>query len=327
MKHTSSAKTSNPSVQMAAGIIDPLPVTAYLSPDPLDDDSDIEEGWTSWIPGYLNSDEYGVSYLHTQNIKLSRRLESFTEAEFQKAIKRLKSLWHDKYVKEMNVVIVYTGFLGTEATASFDYAKSEPECGIYSFALHTPLHYKYANKLLQPEQAPQSTLNIWEHEIIHALDYRQILIASAFAGSENPLNGLTYYTLKYREEGIANLPALLDGDIKAVNSFHEAKEIYAKNCRQIGKEMLTLEKNSDNDRRKIYKGHDFYEAGPWLILDMLSGNYSTALDTDMAIIEKRIQKKEALSENEKLGILSDALKIVSVSSYLRKIKAYLQHKI
>jgi len=327
MKHTSSAKTSNPSVQMAAGIIDPLPVTAYLSPDPLDDDSDIEEGWISWIPGYLNSDEYGVSYLHTQNIKLSRRLESFTEAEFQKAIKRLKSLWHDKYVKEMNVVIVYTGFLGTEATASFDYAKSEPECGIYSFALHTPLHYKYANKLLQPEQAPKSTLNIWEHEIIHALDYRQILIASAFAGSENPLNGLTYYTLKYREEGIANLPALLDGDIKAVNSFHEAKEIYAKNCRQIGKEMLTLEKNSDNDRRKIYKGHDFYEAGPWLILDMLSGNYSTALDTDMAIIEKRIQKKEALSENEKLGILSDALKIVSVSSYLRKIKAYLQHKI
>jgi hypothetical protein len=327
MKHTSTTQTSNQSEQMAAGIIDRLPVTAYLSPDPLDDDSDIEEGWISWIPGYLDSDEYGVSYLHPQNIELSRRLESFTEAEFQKAFNRLKSLWHDKHVKAMNVVIDYTGFLGTEATASFDYARSEPECGIYSFAIHTPLLYRYANKLLHSEQAPQSTLNIWEHEIIHALDYRQILIASAFACSENPLNSLTYYTLKYREEGIANLLALLDGHVDGVHSIHEAKALFAKNCQRVGKELLALEKNSDNDRREIYKGYDFYEAGPWLILDLLSGNYSTVLDTDMACIEKRIQKKKAFSENEKLGILSDALKVASVSSYLRNIKAYLQQKI
>jgi hypothetical protein len=323
MKHTSTDQTSNPSGQMAAGIIDPLPVTAYLSPDPLDDDSDIEEGWISWIPGYLDSDEYGVSYLHPQNIELSRRLESFTEAEFQKAFKRLKSLWHDKHVKAMNVVIDYTGFLGTEATASFDYARSEPECGIYSFALHTPLLYKYANKLLQPEQAPQCTLNIWEHEIIHALDYRQILIASAFAGSENPLNGLTYYTLRYREEGIANLLALLDGDIDGVHSIHEAKALFAKNCRQIGKELLEQKETSSHDRRKFYEGHDFYEAGPWLILDMLSDYYSVMHGIDIATIETRIQNKETISESEKLRIIAAALRFISTSWFLSRIDAYL----
>lgn len=323
MKHTSTAQTSNPSEQMAAGIINRLPVTAYLSPDPLDDDSDIEEGWISWIPGYLDSDEYGVSYLHPQNIELSRRLESFTEAEFQKAFNRLKSLWHDKHVKAMNVVIDYTGFLGTEATASFDYARSEPECGIYSFALHTPLLYKYANKLLQPEQAPQSTLNIWEHEIIHALDYRQILIASAFAGSENPLNSLTYYTLKYREEGIANLLALLDGHVDGVHSIHEAKALFAKNCQRVGKELLALEKNSDNDRREIYKSHDFYEAGPWLILDMLSDYYSVMHGIDVATIETRIQNKENISESEKLRIIAAALRFISTSWFLSRIDAYL----
>jgi len=323
MKHTSTAQTSNPSGQMAAGIIDPLPVTAYLSPDPLDDDSDIEEGWISWIPGYLDSDEYGVSYLHPQNIELSRRLESFTEAEFQKAFQRLKSLWLDKHVKAMNVVIDYTGFLGTEATASFDYARSEPECGLYSFAVHSPLLYKYANKLLQSERASQSTLNIWEHEIVHALDYRQILIASAFRDSKNPLNGLASYTLRYREEGIANLLALLDGDIDEVHSIHEAKALFAKNCQRVGKELLALEKTSDNDRREIYKGHDFYEAGPWLILDMLSDYYSVMHGIDVATIETRIQNKETISESEKLRIIAAALRFISTSWFLSRIDAYL----
>jgi len=318
-----STQPFSPAGPLTAGIAEPLPVKAYLSPDPLDDDSCFEEDWISWIPGYLNSEEYGLSYLHPQNIELARRIESFTEEQFQMAFMRLKSLWDDKYVKQMAVGIDYTGMLGSDATASFDYNRSEPECGFYSFAVHTPLLYKYANKLLQSEQNPQRTLNLWEHEIIHALDYKQILIASAFAGSENPLNGLTYYTLRYREEGIANLLALLDGDIDEVHSIQEAKALFAKNCQRVGKELLALEKTSDNDRRKIYQGYDFYEAGPWLILDMLSDYYSVMHGIDIATIEKRIQNKETISEREKLRILSAALRFISTSSFLGRIDAYL----
>jgi hypothetical protein len=318
-----STQPFSPAGQLTAGIAEPLPVKAYLSPDPLDDDSCIEEDWISWIPGYLNSDEYGVSYLHPQNIELARRIESFTEEQFQKAFMRLKSLWDDKYVKQMTVGIDYTGMLGSDATASFDYNKSKPECGHYSFAVHSPLLYKYANKLLQSEQASQSTLNIWEHEIVHALDYRQILIASAFRDSKNPLNGLASYTLRYREEGIANLLALLDGDIDGVHSIHEAKALFTKNCERVGKELLALEESSDNEHRKIFEGNDFYEAGPWLILDMLSDYYSVMHEIDMATIEKRIQNKETFSESQKLGFLSDALELISTSWFLNNIDAYL----
>ncbi|MBM3919322.1 MAG: hypothetical protein FJ344_07465 [Sphingomonadales bacterium] len=323
MKQTLSTQPSSPAGQTNTGIIEALPVIAYLSPDPLDDDSYIEEDWISWIPGYLNSEEYGVSYLHPHNIDLARRIESFTEEQFQKAFKRLKSLWHDKYVKQMTVGIDYSGMLGSDGTASFDYVRSEPECGHYSFAVHRRLLYRYANQIIQSEQAASDNLGIWEHEIIHALDYRQILIASAFRDSKNPLNGLTYYTLRYREEGIANLLALLDGDIDGVHSIHEAKALFTKNCERVGKELLALEETSDNDRGKIFEGHDFYEAGPWLILDMLSDYYSVVHEIDMASIEKRIQNKETFSESEKLGILSAALKFISTSWFLSSIDAYL----
>lgn len=323
MKQTLFAQPSCPAGQKTASIADPLPVIAYLSPDPLDDDSYIEDDWISWIPGYLNSEEYGVSYLHPQNIDLSRRIESFTEEQFRKAFERLKSLWHDKYVKQMNVGIDYSGMLRLNGTASFDFGRSKPECGHYSFAVHRRLLYKYANQIIQSEQAASDNLSIWEHEIIHALDYRQILIASAYRESKNPLNRLTYYTLRYREEGIANLLALLDGDIDGVHSIHDAKALFTKNCERVGKKLLALEETSDNDRGKIFESHDFYEAGPWVILDMLSDYYSVMHEIDMATIEKRIQNKETFSESEKLGILSAALKFITTSWFLSKIDAYL----
>ena len=78
-----------------------LKINAYLSPNPLDEDSFIEEEWISWLPGYIKGEtEDGMpSYYHDSNIALFENIESFTAELFKKATERIWHLLNEHHFK------------------------------------------------------------------------------------------------------------------------------------------------------------------------------------------------------------------------------------
>ena len=274
-----------------------IKIHAYLTPHPLDEDTFLEEEWISWLPGYLKEEaEDGLpSYYHENNIELFENIEELTHTLFRNAMERLWPLLSKYHFKSINIGIDYSNFRNSKSSlAGYDNKNSNPATGNYYFYVDQHLLSSYASYVTKKtDKLPN--INLWEHELIHLIDHWELIRASSFAHSDNPLNNLQYYVLKYREEGIANLFDLLDGKIKGIKSIAEAKDKFQTNYTNVKKKLLTLEKSSSQDRESIYSGYDFYEVGPWIILDMLK---EIPMVTDIISIEE-------LEDNITNGIIID----------------------
>jgi hypothetical protein len=287
-----------------------LEISAYMSPRPLDEDTFLEEEWISWLPGYIKEEtEDGLeSYFNESNIELYERIEHFTAALFKKATERMWPLLNEHHFKKIYIGIDYSNTNNKTSLAGYEYDNSKPGKGIYYFTVDQNLIGKYSAFLNEKiESLPN--INLWEHELIHLLDHWEILKASSFAGSRLPLNNLKYYALKYREEGIANLLDLLDGKINGVNSREEAKKIFAEKYKKTASTLLKLDKTTSQDRKEAYSGYDFYEVGPWIILDMLEEILFVTDLVNVEELENKIVNGEKISEELKLEIIRNAFHI------------------
>jgi hypothetical protein len=284
-----------------------LEIRAYLSPHPLDEDSFLEEEWISWLPGYIkeSTEDELPSFYNESNILLYEKIENFTAELFKKALLRMSPLLKEYHLKKIFLSIDYSNFNNSSALAGYEYNYSKPGKGIYQFTVDQNLLRRYSAFINEKiESLPD--MNLWEHELIHLLDHWEILKASSFASSEVPINNLKYYALKYREEGIANLLDLLDGKLKRIKSREEAKEIFAENYRKAKSDLIKLNQTTPEERRKLYSGYDFYEVGPWMILDLLGEIFFVTGLVDVAELESKIANGEGISEELKLKIIQDA---------------------
>lgn len=287
--------------------LEDIKIYAYLTPDPLDDDSFLEEDWISWLPGYKSGEtEEGLpSYYHEDNVALYERIEEYTTGRFRSALERMWPILDGIYIKQIQIAIDYTNFKNSSALAGYDHHRSIPAKGIYVFHLDQSLLNRYLHDLNGNEQA-HLDMNLWEHELVHLLDHWQSVKASAFYGSDIPQNNLEYYLLKYRSEGLANLFDLLDGKIRKFQSRTEAKEKFATNYRHIQSKVQALEKTTDEIRSEMYGGYDFYEVGPWVMLDMV-GEILEAADLEpVEDLEKQIAQGIAIPDETKLKVLKMA---------------------
>jgi len=288
-----------------------IKINAYLSPHPLNEDTFLEEEWISWIPGYLKeeTEEGSPSYYHDRNIELFENIEKQTEDFFRDAMNRLWPLLKDHHFKSMNIGIDYANLENSSSSlCGYEYKYSRPSKGVYHFTVSPILLNRYALFVNQQKDILPD-FGIWEHELIHLLDHWEILKASSFANSDIPINNLQYYLLKYREEGIANLFDLLEGKIKGVKSIKEAKEKFHRNHAKTKERLQNLDKTNSQVREDIYSGYDFYEVGPWLILDML-GEIPMVTDIiEIETLEKKIISGEWIDDQMKIEILKNAFYI------------------
>jgi hypothetical protein len=284
-----------------------LQINAYMSPHPLDEDSFLEEEWISWLPGYVKEEtEDGLpSYYHDSNVALYEKIETFTNDLFKKAAERIWPLLKDHHFKKVFISIDYSNYRGDTSLAGYEYRYSNPGKGTYHFSVDRNLLHRYS-AFLDEKLDKLPNMNIWEHELMHLLDHWEILKASSFAHSDLPLNNLRYYALKYREEGIANLLDLLDGKIKGISSIAKAKEVFAANYTKVKSDLSNHKKTDDKIRSEMYSGYDFYEVGPWIILDMLDEIFSLTEIADVKELEKKIANGEEISEELKLEIVRNA---------------------
>lgn len=286
---------------------DELNINAYLSPHPLDEDSFLEEEWISWLPGYDKDEtEDGLpSYYNDRNIILYEKIEKLTANLFRKGAERIWPLLKEHHFKNINIGIDYSNYKSDTSLAGYQYTYSNPAKGNYQFSVDRNLLLRYS-AFLDEKTDRLPNMNLWEHELLHLIDHWDILKASSFAHSDLPLNNLRYYALKYREEGIANLLDLLDGKIEGVGSVAEAKDIFAINYAKIKSDLYKYDKTDDKTRSEIYTGYDFYEVGPWMILDMLDEIFSISKIADVKEIEKKIANREVIHEELKLEIIRNA---------------------
>ncbi|MDO8969027.1 hypothetical protein [Algoriphagus sp.] len=290
--------------------LEDIKVYAYLTPHPLEEDSFLEEEWISWLPGYKagESEDGDSSIWREENIALYEKIENYSANVLKAALERMWPLLDGIYFNQIQLAIDYTNYKSSDALAGYDLYLSDPAKGNYVFHVDQSLLNRYLHFFNGNEKALPN-MNIWEHELVHLKDHWQLVKASAFKNSAYPLNNLEYYLLKYREEGIANLFDLLDGKIQTFKSIAEAKRKFILNYTEVNKRLQPMEKSTEKDRMEIYSGLDFYEIGPWLILDMLNEIPMVTDIVDIESLEKNIADGIILEDSVKLEILKNTFYI------------------
>jgi hypothetical protein len=297
-----------------------LNINAGIWPHPLDEDSDVEEDFYSDILGYISgeTEDGEPSYFNEKNLELFDRIENFLAERCRKGAQRMWPLLNDLYFRTIYVSADVAFGSYTASLAGYSPNRSMPEKGVYSFTVKRRLFDMY-NAYLQGATDTLPDSNIWEHEFVHLLDHSEILKGEVFRNSDIPQNNLTYYILNYREEGIANLLDLLDGNLKGVGSINEAKTLFAERCDKVRSVLSTTDSTTPQIRESIYSGYHFYEIGPWIILDMLR---EIPMVTDLISIEtleQQIVDGEDIPESLKLEIIRNAF-YIDVEWFLSRTK-------
>ena len=114
-----------------------LKINSYLSPHPLDEDSDMDDEFVSWIPGFLDEpdEEQGLTaYLRDENIELYKNIEQSVSNVIRTAFESMWPLLDKHIFKSIQVAIELISFgPNSTALAGYSYSYSEPEKGIYVF--------------------------------------------------------------------------------------------------------------------------------------------------------------------------------------------------
>jgi hypothetical protein len=138
---------------------------------------------------------------------------------------------------------------------------------------------------------------------MHLLDYTNILKGELLHFSDVPAENMKYHILKFREEGLADLYYLLRENRK-IGNLAEAKRLFAEKTRECRDALSGLEKTDSGKRDEIFGGHEFYDAGPLLVIDMMCGFFR---ETDKNIfpgIIRTLEKGEPINQ----GLVISAIK-------------------
>lgn len=293
--------------------IEDLKIWAYLAPHPLDEDGDFEPEFIEWLPGFINEDdeeEGTIALFREENITLYKKIEDLTEKHFRKAINTMWPLLSNIYIHSIQIAIDVSGILGSTNTsaAAYLYDKSNILKGKYVFQLDMSLLETYLKYDLENSELPFSQNSIWEHEIIHLLDHKNILTASIYKQSTSPFENFKYYLLKFREEGIADLYYELHAKSK-ISNIDDAISEFLKIVTEKKASIDFSKPTNDKFQKELFDGNDFYRLGPWIILDMLKkfeGMWHEELINECL---NKISNKEHVEIDKIIEVIKIALRI------------------
>lgn len=301
-------------------------ISAYLNPHPLDEDSNVEIEDLVFLPGFdsqsIDDDEAGEHPIfRDSNCELYERIEKMTESMFRKAITNIWPLLDSYIFNRISISIDYTGLLlGESSLAAYNYVDSRPEHGYYHFDLTKTYILRQLNNSQAGRDLSLKFTTTWEHEIVHLLDHWESVKVSMFQDSLESGSVYKYYILKYRSEGIAELYYLLKGGIEDIKTLQDAKQKLAENITTTRNKLSGVNKISEKEKETILKTYDFYEIGPWIILDILNSFegefHKEFIQTIIADIENRI----TITDEKILQVIKIALRLKNYE-FLERIEA------
>ncbi len=256
----------------------------------------VDEDQFNWLPGFdQNEDsdgEYGLS--NENNIKLFLDIEQKAKVGFQNAMVSLKPLFESHYFNNVFISIDLIGLLVNGNTlACYNFRDSDPQFGNYYF----DIGWRQINS--------EAKDYVWEHELLHLLDHRLIDRISIYRGSKEIIDIYRYYLLKYREEGFAELYYLLKGKYDNIDNIDKAVDIFRQNITNL-KNQIDAESVLDE---KILKSYDFYELGPWIMLDLLRTHACNSYEELINETLEKLYSKQIIEESKIQEIIKAALNI------------------
>jgi hypothetical protein len=304
-----------------------IKVIAYLAPHPLDDHSGIEGDFLTWIPGFLNEvdeEEELPAIYRDCNIKIYEEIEALTEVHFKKSINNMWPLLSKIQFHSLQIAIDISGVLTKQKNTSATYLhdKSSQIEGKYTFRLDRNLLHSYLQAKANNTALDNYDLSVWEHELIHLLDHEEILKGTLYGLSDAPSENFKYFFLKFRQEGIANLHYVLNGNLKIKNLDTAIKDFI----------LFATEKKTKLDFSKptnegivveLLSGFEYYNIGSWIILDLLRDQWENIhyemLNDCIANLENNQPiEKETILEIIKLGLQLDSM------TYLKMAEKYFE---
>jgi hypothetical protein len=290
-------------------------VNACLHPHPLISESyeDIEEEWFSWIPGFDKTelgDEDEDPLFRDNNIQLYDKIESIAVDRFNIALENVWPLLDSYLINSLHISIDITGMLCSSSTlAAYNYVDSNPQKGNYIFNLAQSYLYQLLVASDNGKELKLKYHTTWEHEIIHLIDHWQSVKSSAYRDSDVSSVYYNYYLSQYRTEGIAELYYLLKGGIEDIKNMSQAKEKFQSNLERIQKLVIEKPKITDKEKDTEFKTYDFYELGPWIILDMLrtfQGGYHEELINSVIV---KVEAGEVVEHDVIIDVIRIALSL------------------
>ena len=302
-----------------------LNVLAYLAPHPLDDDSAIEGDDLIWIPGFLNEEdeEEGLPATYREcNIKIYDEIEALTEFHFRNSIKNMWPLLSKIQFHSLQIAIDISGIISNQknTSASYLHNKSSQIEGIYTFSLDRNLLHSYLQAKANNTTLDNHDQSVWEHELLHLLDHEEILKGTLYGLSDAPSENYKYFFLKFREEGIANLHYVLNGNTKIKNLDTAIKDFI----------LFATEKKAKLDFSKptneaivveLLSGFEYYNIGPWIILDLLKDQWENIHYEMIDDCIKNLESNQPIEKETILEIIKLGLQLDSIT-YLKMVEKY-----
>jgi hypothetical protein len=275
--------------------VENLPVSVYFMTDP----ETFEDEWIKDLPGnYDETDPDGRDFFETST--------KIVYPHFMRSCRNMAPLLVDKRIASMSIGIDALGFLSGHA--SYINGRSDSTTGNYKFVASRSLLRSYLQAYWEPDFSlnPLDTY-VWEHEIIHMLDHKNIIGKKSF-----PSIGLRKFWvehfLEYRQEGIAEMYMFAKGHNEARN-MGKAYELFKEDLKSYSKsvgETNSALKSFDNLFREV--SHP-YSVGPWLVLHALSLTGEKNIKSFVEKISKHISNGETLSEKETITLIRYALQL------------------
>ena len=105
----------------------------YLTPNPLKENSFLEESWISWFPNYKTGDSADglPSFFHEENIAYFEKIENFVSQQFRTALQRMWPLFEGIYIEQIQISIDFLISTNPHTLASYIPQKSNPAMGKY----------------------------------------------------------------------------------------------------------------------------------------------------------------------------------------------------
>ena len=221
-----------------------------------------------------------------------------------------KNLWPFLDKLGFESISIGIDLLGIESgMASYYHDFSDDGEGNYGFMLGCDTLEEYLNYHLgNIKKLKPVTKYMWEHELIHLLDHKNLIEFKYANRSTDVREFLVHYLLSYRNEGLADIYYFLNNgpDIKDMNT---ARLEFLDDIRRFSSvewEDYEIIKKMEWEMMQTYH---FYTIGPWVVLHILScPEYKNSLPAATEVMNK-LHKGETIENKTIIKIIKSALKI------------------
>jgi hypothetical protein len=200
--------------------------------------------------------------------------------------------------------------------------KSSQIEGIYTFSLNRNLLHSYLQAKANNKALDNYDLSVWEHELIHLLDHEEILKGTLYGLSDAPSENFKYFFLKFREEGIANLHYVLNGNLKIKNLDTAIKD-FILIATEKKKKLDFSQPTNEAIVLELLSGFEYDNIGPWIILDLLRDQWENIHYEMIDDCIKNLESNQPIEKETILEIIKLGLQLDSIT-YLKMAEKYFE---